>query len=193
MSRPAFIDQLFADARTHRFFNDTPVDDALLHELYEVSKFGPSASNTCPMRLTFVKSEEAKAKLLECVGDGNKPKIASAPVVAIVAHDLKFYTQIGKLSPHMDVATFEAQSDESIAAQASNNTWLQGGYLILAARALGLDCGPMSGFNAGKVNEMFYAGTSLRASFLLSLGYGSGANIKDRGARLDFDEACAII
>lgn len=193
MTRPAFIDQLFSEARTHRFFADTPVEDAVLHELYEVVKFAPSASNTCPMRISFVTSEESKAKLMEAIGDGNKPKAATAPVIAIVAHDMAFYEHLDLLAPHLDKASFEAQSEEAIQRQSSNNTWLQGGYLIMAARALGLDCGPMSGFNPAKVNELFYAGTSWRASFLLSLGYGTGANIRDRSPRLPFDQACAII
>ena len=193
MTHPAFIDQLFTGARTHRFFTDEPVEDALLRELYDVVKFAPSASNTCPMRITFVTSDEAKAKLMDAIGEGNKPKAASAPVVAIVAYDMKFYEHLPTLAPQLDVAKFESQPETSIQQQASTNAWLQGGYLIMAARALGLDCGPMSGFNAAKTNELFYAGTSWRAGFLLSLGYGTGANIRDRSPRLAFDEACAIL
>lgn len=193
MTRPVLIDQLFADARTHRFFSDKPVEDALLRELYEVMKFAPSASNTCPMRLTFVKSDDAKAKLMEAVGEGNRPKVASAPVVAIVAHDMEYFAHLDVLAPHLDKDAFANKPEEARKAEASNNTWLQGGYLILAARALGLDCGPMSGFNPAKTNELFYAGTSWRASFLLSLGYGTGANIRERAPRLDFDQACTIV
>ena len=193
MTHPAFIDQLFTEARTHRFFSEKPVSHALLEELYDVVKFAPSASNTCPMRLTFVTSDEAKAKLMDAIGEGNRPKAASAPVIAIVAYDMKFYEHLPLLAPHLDVANFEAQTEESIQRQASTNAWLQGGYLIMAARALGLDCGPMSGFNAAKANELFYGGTSWRAGFLLSLGYGSGDNIRDRSPRLGFDAACEIL
>ena len=145
------------------------------------------------MRVLFVTSDDARAKLLEAVGDGNKPKVASAPAVAVIAHDMEFYKHLGTLAPHLDPESFAAQDEAKLKMQASNNSWLQGGYFILAARALGLDCGPMSGFNPAKVHELFFAGSSWRASFLLSLGYGSGENIRDRAPRLSFDEACRIV
>ena len=193
MSSPDFMASVFEDARTHRFFTDQPVPDDLLKTLYETMKFAPSASNTCPMRVLFVTSDDARAKLLEAVGDGNKLKVASAPAVGVIAHDMEFYKHLGTLAPHLDPESFAAQDEAKLKMQASNNTWLQGGYFILAARALGLDCGPMSGFNPTKVNELFFEGSSWRASFLLSLGYGSGENIRDRAPRLSFDEACRII
>ena len=193
MSNIDFMSSVFLDSRTHRFFTDETVSDDLLKTLYETMKFAPSASNTCPMRVLFVTSEEAKSKLLEAVGDGNKPKVASAPVVAIIAHDMEFYKHLGTLAPHLDPENFAAQDEAKLKMQASNNTWLQGGYFILAARALGLDCGPMSGFNPAKVNELFFDGSSWRASFLLSLGYGSGENIRDRAPRLSFNEACRFV
>ena len=145
------------------------------------------------MRILFVTSDAAKAKLMQAVGDGNKPKVQTAPVIAVVAHDMEFYKHLGTLAPHLDADSFAAQGEDKLRMQASNNTWLQGGYLILAARALGLDCGPMSGFNPAKVNELFFGDSSWRASFLLSLGYGSGANIRDRAPRLGFDEVCEIV
>ena len=193
MSSPDFMASVFEDARTHRFFTDQPVPDDLLKTLYETMKFAPSASNTCPMRVLFVTSDDARAKLLEAVGDGNKPKVASAPAVAVIAHDMEFYKHLGTLAPHLDPESFAAQDEAKLRMQASNNSWLQGGYFILAARALGLDCGPMSGFNPAKVDELFFEGSSWRASFLLSLGYGSGENIRDRAPRLSFDEACRIV
>ena len=193
MTRPDYLASLFDDARTHRFFSDKPVPESLLKTLYDTVKFAPSASNTCPMRILFVASDTAKDKLMEAVGDGNKPKVQSAPVIAVVAHDMEFYKHLGTLAPHLDADSFAAQGEDKLRMQASNNTWMQGGYLILAARALGLDCGPMSGFNPGKVNELFFADSSWRASFLLSLGYGSGANIRDRAPRLGFDEVCEIV
>ena len=193
MTRPDYLASLFDDARTHRFFSDKPVPESLLKTLYDTVKFAPSASNTCPMRILFVTSDTAKDKLMEAVGDGNKPKVQTAPVIAVVAHDMEFYKHLGTLAPHLDADSFAAQGEDKLRMQASNNAWLQGGYLILAARALGLDCGPMSGFNPGKVNELFFADSSWRASFLLSLGYGSGANIRDRAPRLGFDEACEIV
>lgn len=193
MTRPDYLASLFDDARTHRFFSDKPVPKSLLETLYDTVKFAPSASNTCPMRILFVTSDTAKDKLMEAVGDGNKPKVQTAPVIAVVAHDMEFYKHLGTLAPHLDADSFAAQGEDKLRMQASNNAWLQGGYLILAARALGLDCGPMSGFNPGKVNELFFADSSWRASFLLSLGYGSGANIRDRAPRLGFDEVCEIV
>ena len=193
MTRPDYLASLFDDARTHRFFSDKPVPESLLKTLYDTVKFAPSASNTCPMRILFVTSDTAKDKLMEAVGDGNKPKVQTAPVIAVVAHDMEFHKHLGTLAPHLDADSFAAQGEDKLRMQASNNAWLQGGYLILAARALGLDCGPMSGFNPGKVNELFFADSSWRASFLLSLGYGSGANIRDRAPRLGFDEVCEIV
>ena len=193
MTRPDYLASLFDDARTHRFFSDKPVPESLLKTLYDTVKFAPSASNTCPMRILFVTSDTAKDKLMEAVGDGNKPKVQTAPVIAVVAHDMEFYKHLGTLAPHLDADSFAAQGEDKLRMQASNNAWLQGGYLILAARALGLDCGPMSGFNPGKVNELFFADSSWRASFLLSLGYGSGANIRDRAPRLGFHEVCEIV
>ena len=193
MTRPEFLSSIFDDARTHRFFSDKPVSEDVLNTLYETVKFAPSASNTCPMRILFVSSDAARTKLMEAVGDGNKPKVQTAPVVAVVAHDMEFYKHLGTLAPQLDPESFATQDEEKLRMQASNNTWLQGGYLILAARALGLDCGPMSGFNPAKVNELFFADSSWRASFLLSLGYGSGNNIRDRAPRLAFDDACRIV
>ena len=193
MTRPDYLASLFDDARTHRFFSDKPVPESLLKTLYDTVKFAPSASNTCPMRILFVTSDTAKDKLMEAVGDGNKPKVQTAPVIAVVAHDMEFYKHLGTLAPHLDADSFAAQGEDKLRMQASNNAWLQGGYLVLAARALGLDCGPMSGFNPGKVNQLFFADSSWRASFLLSLGYGSGANIRDRAPRLGFDEVCEIV
>ena len=187
------IKQIFTEARTHRFFTEKLVDDSILRNLYEVVKFAPTASNTCPMRLVFVKSGPEKAKLMQAIGEGNKPKAATAPVITIVAHDIKFYENLDRLAPQLDKANFENMAADALSRQASNNTWLQGGYLILAARALGLDCGAMAGFNQTKTNELFFKDSNWRASFLLSLGYGSGQNIRDRAARLSFEDACQIL
>lgn len=193
MEHTQHIKQIFTEARTHRFFTDKPVDDAILRQLYEVVKNAPTASNTCPMRVIFVKSAEKKAKLMEAVSDGNKPKATTAPVIAIVAHDMKFFDHLDTLAPHMDKSNFANMTDDAIRNQASNNTWLQGGYLILAARALGLDCGAMAGFDRERTNQLFFEDNSWRASFLLSLGYGSGINIRDRAPRLPFADVCQII
>jgi nitroreductase len=145
------------------------------------------------MRVTFVKSAAEKAKLLEVVAEGNKPKAATAPVIAIVSYDMKFFDHLDNLAPHLDKSNFAQMSEDAIRTQASNNTWLQGGYLILAARALGLDCGAMAGFDRERTNKLFFNNSSWRAAFLLSLGYGSGKNIRDRAPRLLFEDACKIV
>jgi 3-hydroxypropanoate dehydrogenase len=187
------IKQIFTEARTHRFFTDQLVEDNILKQLYEVVKNAPTASNTCPMRVTFVKSAVEKTKLLEVIAEGNKPKAATAPVIAIVSYDMKFFDHLDNLAPHLDKSNFAQMSEDAIRTQASNNTWLQGGYLILAARALGLDCGAMAGFDRERTNKLFFNNSSWRAAFLLSLGYGSGKNIRDRAPRLLFEDACKIV
>ena len=193
MEHSQHIKQIFTEARTHRFFTDQLVDDDILKQLYEVVKNAPTASNTCPMRVTFVKSVVEKTKLLEVIAEGNKPKAATAPVIAIVSYDMKFFDHLDNLAPHLDKSNFAQMSEDAIRAQASNNTWLQGGYLILAARALGLDCGAMAGFDRERTNKLFFNNSSWRAAFLLSLGYGSGKNIRDRAPRLSFEDACKIV
>ena len=193
MEHSQHIKQIFTEARTHRFFTDQLVEDDILKQLYEVVKNAPTASNTCPMRVTFVKSALEKAKLLEVIAEGNKPKAATAPVIAIVSYDMKFFDHLHILAPHLDKANFAQMSGDAIRTQASNNTWLQGGYLILAARALGLDCGAMAGFDRERTNKLFFNNSSWRAAFLLSLGYGSGKNIRDRAPRISFEDACKIV
>ena len=185
--------ELFLEHRTHRAFRDEPVDEAILHELYDLAKMGPTASNLNPMRISFVTSDEAKAKVIDAVAEGNKAKTQSAPVVAIIAHDLDFANHIPTLAPHMNQQAYQSQDASKLAEAATENTWLSAGYLILAARTLGLDCGPMSGFNKDKINDAFFAGTSLRADMLLNLGYGDATALYERGARLSFDEACQIL
>ena len=193
MEHSQHIKQIFTEARTHRFFTDQLVEDNILKQLYEVVKNAPTASNTCPMRVTFVKSAAEKAKLLEVIAEGNKPKAATAPVIAIVSYDMKFFDHLDNLAPHLDKANFAQMSEDAIRTQASNNTWLQGGYLILAARAVGLDCGAMAGFDRERTNKLLFNNSNWRAAFLLSLGYGSGKNIRDRAPRLSFEDACKIV
>ena len=187
------IKQVFEDGRTHRFFRDKLVDESMLRQLYEMAKIAPSASNLCPMRISFVVSEDQKKKVIDAAADGNKPKIESAPVVAIIAHDTKFYDHLEKLAPHMDADAFRRQDQAKLEEIAVENSWLQAGFLIAAARALGLDCGPMSGFNKAKIDEAFYDGTSWRSNFLMNLGYGDTSKLHPRGYRLTFDEACSIL
>ena len=185
--------QLFTDARTQNGYLDQAVPDALLRELYELVKFGPTAANTSPARFKFVRSAEAKARLLTCVSPGNVAKITEAPVTVIVGMDLLFHDKLGKLFPHVDARPWFAGKDAVIQESALRNASLQGGYLILAARALGLDCGPMSGFDAAKLDAEFWAGTAVKTNFICSLGHGDPAKVFPRNPRLDFDEACSLV
>lgn len=186
------LNRIFTDARTHRKFTDRPVADDLIKELYELTKLAPTASNLCPMRLTFVRSAEEKKKVIKAAAEGNRPKIDSAPVVVIVAHDRKF-EHVEVLAPQMKADVFRKQPDQQLETTAIQNSWLQAGFLIAAARALGLDCGPMIGFDKEAVDKAFYADSEWRSCFLLNLGYGDSAALNPRGARLSFEQACAIM
>ena len=185
-------EQLFTEARTHNGWRDTPVPDALLRELYDLLRWGPTSANCSPLRVLFVRSAEAKAKLVPLMGPGNRDKTASAPVTAILGMDLGFSDTLPKLFPHTDARSWFAGDEAKIAETAFRNSSLQGGYFILAARALGLDCGPMSGFDAKAVDAAFWAGTTVKTNFVCSLGHGDPAKLFGRSPRLDFDEACRL-
>lgn len=195
MSQPlpgTALDQLFRTARSYNAFTGE-VSDETLHQLYELLKFGPTEANTTPARIVFVKSAEAKAKLGPALSEGNFKKTMSAPVVAIVGYDMRFFDKLPVLFPHTDAkAWFEHRDEASLAWVAMRNSALQTAYLILAARALGLDCGPMTGFDNAKVDEAFFAGTPIRSGILVNLGQGDPASIFPRSPRLGFDEACRI-
>ncbi|MBN3727072.1 malonic semialdehyde reductase [Burkholderia sp. Ac-20379] len=186
------LDQLFRTARTHNAWQPKPVDDALLRQLVELTLWGPTSANASPARFVFVKSPEAKAKLKPALAEGNLEKTMAAPVTAIVGMDMAFHEQLPKLFPHADARSWFAGNDALIEATAFRNASLQGAYLMLAARALGLDCGPMSGFDAGKVEAAFFAGTQVKANFLINLGYGDPAGLFPRSPRFAFDEAARI-
>jgi nitroreductase len=185
-------DQLFRNARTHSAWQDKEVPDSVLKELYELMKFGPTAANCCPLRVVFVKSAEAKEKLKPCLDAGNIEKSMKAPVTAILAMDTEFYEKLPTLFPHADARSWYAGREALIQSTAFRNSSLQGGYFIMAARALGLDCGPMSGFNAKKIDEVFFSGTKNQSNFLCNLGYGDASKLHPRGPRLSFDEAAII-
>lgn len=185
--------QLFTEARTQNGYLPTPVADATLRQLYELVKYGPTAANSCPARFAFVRSAEAKARLLEAVSPGNVEKIRQAPVTVVVGMDLEFHERLPKLFPHADARSWFAGKDAAIRESAFRNSSLQGGYLIIAARALGLDCGPMSGFDAAKVDAAFWAGTRVTTNFICTLGHGDPAKLFPRNPRLDFDEACTLV
>lgn len=187
-----FLRKILFDARTHSAWTDRAVSDQTLRELYETMRWGPTAANSSPLRVVFVRTREAKERLRPALSPGNAEKTMAAPVTAILAHDLGFPDTLPKLFPHADARSWYAGNDPYIQETAFRNAAIQGGYFILAARALGLDCGPMSGFDAGKVNDAFFAGTSWRANFLCNLGYGDAARLHPRGPRLAFDEACRL-
>lgn len=188
----AALDQLFVQARTYNSFGGE-IDDATLHRLYDLLKYGPNAANSTPARFVFVRSPEAKARLEPALDAGNHDKTMAAPVTVIVAYDLDFHHKLPLLFPHTDArAWFEGPAMEKRFVPALRNGSLQGAYLMLAARSLGLDCGPMSGFDNAKVDAAFFAGTQWKSNFLVNLGKGDPASIFPRSPRLSFDEACRI-
>ena len=188
----AGLDLLFNDARTHSHWKDEPVSDDTLRKLYELLRMAPTSGNCSPGRFVFVRSLEAKARLKPALDEGNVAKTMAAPVTAIVATDFEFYEKLPKLFPHTDARSWFAGKPEAILWGGFRNGTLQGAYLILAARALGLDCGPMSGFNNALVDETFFAGTPWKSNFLVNLGHGDASRLHARSPRLDFDEACRI-
>ena len=191
LPQPA-LEQMFLKARTYNAFSGD-VDDALLHRLYDTLKFGPTQSNSCPARFVFVKSAEAKARLGPALDKGNHDKTMAAPCTVIVAYDMAFYDKLPVLVPHTDARGWFSDSPEADLYRAAlRSSSLQGAYLILAARALGLDCGPMSGFDTARVDAAFFAGTKIRSNFLVNLGIGDPASVHPRAPRLEFDEACRI-
>jgi 3-hydroxypropanoate dehydrogenase len=188
------LDLIYRDARTHTYWLDQPVDDALLRRVYDLAKMGPTSANMCPMRIAFVKSKEAKEKLKPALDAGNVEKTMKAPVTAILAMDVHFYEQLPKLYPHADAkAWFKDLPENVLEYVALRNSSLQGAYFMLAARALGLDCGPMSGFDNAKVDAAFFAGTTVKSNFLCNLGHGDPSKLHPRSPRLSFEEACRVL
>ena len=188
----AALDQLFRTARTHRSWTAEPVSDVLLAAVYELARMGPTSGNCSPGRFVFVKSPEAKARLKPALDAGNVEQTMTAPVTAIVAHDMEFYELMPRLNTPRSRSWFAGKPDV-IAENAFRNGTLQGAYLIMAARALGLDCGPMSGFDKAKVDAEFFPDGKWRSNFLCNLGHGDGARMRPRAPRLEFDEACRIL
>ena len=188
------LDLILRKARTHSDWLDKPVDDALLAQVYDLAKMGPTSANMCPMRLVFVKSKAAKEKLKPALSPPNVDKSMKAPVTAIIAMDVHFYEKLPELFPHVDAkAWFKDMPEGALEVQALRNGSLQGAYFMLAARSLGLDCGPMSGFDNAKVDAAFFAGTTVKSNFLCNLGHGDAAKLHPRGPRLSFAEACQIV
>ena len=185
-------EQLFDDARTHNGFHAEPITHATLRQLYDLVKWGPTSANCSPARFIFVCTPAAKEKLLAGMAPGNVEKTRSAPVTVIIGMDMAFFEKLPHLFPHADAKSWFVGKQPMIDATAFRNSSIQGGYFILAARALGLDCGPMSGFDAAKVDAAFWAGTSVKTNFICNLGRGDTSKLFGRSPRLSFDEACHI-
>lgn len=188
----ASLDQIFRTARTHRAWLNKPVTDETLRAIYDLMKWGPTSSNSSPARIVFVRSAAAKEKLKPALDAGNVGKTMAAPVTAIVAYDLEFYTRMNLLAPKLDVKTTFVDKPEVAVATAMRNGTLQGAYLMLAARALGLDCGAMSGFDNARADQAFFPDGAVKSNFLCNLGYGDPEKLGPRAPRLSFDDACRI-
>jgi len=184
--------QLFTGARTHHAWQSSPVADELLHEIYDLTKWGPTSANSSPMRIVFVKSKSAKEKLLPALAGSNVEQVRAAPVTAIIAYDQKFYDRLPTLFPAFDARSMFVSNPSLSEQTAFRNGSLQGAYFILAARALGLDAGPMSGFDNAKVDQAFFENSTWKSNFLCNIGYGDAAKLHPRGPRLDFEQACII-
>jgi len=190
----AALDLIIREARSHNGWLDKPVSDDVLAQLYDIVKMGSTSMNTCPARFIFVRTETGKARLKKCLAPLNIDKVLSAPVTVIIAHDMAFYEHMPKLFSHNPGAQKLFENNEKmVQSTAFRNGTLQGGYLMIAARALGLDIGPMSGFNNQACDDEFFAGTQVKSNFLCSLGYGDTSKIFQRLPRFDFDEVCQLV
>lgn len=187
------LNHIFHDARTHNGWLDKPVDTRILHDIYDTMKFGPTSANCSPLRIVFVTSTEAKEKLRPCLMEGNVDKTMAAPVTAILGDDHAFYEHLPKLFPHTDAKSWFVGNQDLIDTTAHRNSTLQAAYFIIAARAFGLDCGPMSGFDQKKVDDIFFKGTQVRSNFLCNLGYGDPSKLFERSPRFEFDNVCKIV
>ncbi|SMN00397.1 Predicted reductase RutE in novel pyrimidine catabolism pathway [uncultured Candidatus Thioglobus sp.] len=187
------LNTLFTTARSHNGWLATPVSEVQIKQIYELMKFGATAANTCPARLTFITSDTAKNKLKPHLDEGNIEKSMSAPVVAIISYDTEFYEKLDHLFPHTDAKSWYQGKPEKIKSVGEMNATLQGAYLMLAARAVGLDCGPMGGFNAETLDQEFFPDGKTKTIFICGIGHGDESKLFPRSPRLSFDEACHII
>jgi 3-hydroxypropanoate dehydrogenase len=187
------LDLLFNTARTHNGWQDKPVSEALLRQAFDLAKMGPTSANCSPMRVVFVTSQAGKERLKPALSAANRDKTMAAPVTAILANDTRFYEELPRLFPHADARAWFTSNAELAAITAMRNGTLQGAYLMLAARAVGLDCGPMSGFDTAKVDAEFFPDGRFKSNFLCNLGYGDPAKLFPRSPRFDFDEVCKIV
>jgi 3-hydroxypropanoate dehydrogenase len=186
-------EQLFSNARTQNGYRPTPVADDTLRALYELVKWGPTSANCSPARFVFVRTDDAKARLMACLAPGNVRKVQEAPVTAIIGMDMAFYDRLPQLFPHTDARAWFVGQASKIEETAFRNSSLQGGYFIIAARALGLDCGPMSGFDSAKMDEAFWPNGTVRTNFICTLGEGDPGKVLARNPRLSFADACSLV
>lgn len=186
------LEQLFTEARTQYDWEPDPLPETLIRQLYELVKFGPTAANSCPARFIFCTSVEARAKLASVSSGNNAGKIQLAPLTVIVGMDMEFHEKLPELFPHADARSWFAGKDAAIHESAFRNSSLQGAYLIMAARSLGLDAGPMSGFDKAGVDAAFWASTKVETNFICSIGRGTGQKLFPRLPRLSFEDACRI-
>ena len=184
--------QLFTEARTHNGWLPKPVSDETLKKVYDLAKFGPTSANCCPLRIVFIKTKEAKERLRPILMPQNVEKTMAAPVTALLAMDMEFYDHLPMLFPHADAKAWFVGNEELIAETAMRNSTLQAAYFIIAARACGLDCGPMSGFDRTKADDVFFKGTSFMSNFLCNLGYGDPSKLFPRSPRFNFEDVCLI-
>ena len=189
----AALDLLFGNARTHNVWQDRTVSEIVLRRLFDLMKMAPTSMNISPARIIFVKTEEGKEKLKPALVSGNVEKTMTAPVCAIIGHDLDCWKQLPKLFPFKDMSSLFSNNPDFALSTAFRNCSMQGAYLIMAARALGLDCGPMSGFDNDLVDKEFFSGTAVKSNFLCNIGYGRKEKLSDRAPRFNFEDVCQII
>jgi 3-hydroxypropanoate dehydrogenase len=187
------LDIVFRDARTRNGWEERKVTTTLMQAVYDLMKWGPTSANCSPARFVFVTSDEGKLRLKPHLDKGNVAKTMASPCCVIIGHDMEFYEKLPQLFPHTDARSWFSGNDKKIADTAFRNGTLQGAYFMIAARSLGLDCGPMSGFDNAGVDEEFFKGTSVKSNFICSIGYGTDENLFPRSPRLSFDEACEIV
>lgn len=187
------LDLIFREARTYNAWQNRPVSRPLMQAVYDLMKWGPTSANSSPARFVFVTSEESKKRLAPHLSEGNRAKTMTAPCCVIIGYDMAFYEKLPQLFPHTDARSWFAGKEAFAERTAFRNGSLQGAYFIIAARALGLDCGPMSGFDNAGVDAEFFKGTTIKSNFICSIGYGSSENLFPRSPRLSFDEACEIV
>jgi len=184
---------LFTKARSQNGWLDKDITDEQIYELYYLLKFGPTSANSCPARFTFIRSKEAKERLKPYLDSGNIEKSMSAPAVAIISYDIDFYKKLSYLFPHTNAKSWYEGKEQKIKLTAELNATLQGAYFIIAARSIGLDCGPMIGFNKEKLNQEFFPNEKVKSLFICGIGYGDNTKVRPRSPRLDFEEACEIL